>query len=54
MLEDAQKMLEFANLVYMMKYEDGQMNTDNLKQFFNTYTSKNVAFDLGNFSSNKK
>jgi len=46
MLEDAQKMLEFANLVYMMKYEDGQMNTDNLKQFFNTYTSKNVAFDL--------
>lgn len=47
MLEEAIESLEFATLVYTLKYEDGQMNPDNLKKFFETYTSKNVAFDLG-------
>ncbi len=46
-LEKALNSLEFAQLVYTVKYEDGQMDAEKLKRFFEAYTSKLVGFDFG-------
>jgi len=45
-LEETVKGLEFADLAYVLKYEDGQGNRENLNKFFQIYKAKNLAFDL--------
>jgi len=45
-LEETLKCLEFADLVYVLKYEDGQGNKENLNKFFQIYKGKNLAFDV--------
>jgi len=45
-LEETVKGLEFADLAYVLKYEDGQGNKENLNKFFQIYKAKNLAFDL--------
>ena len=46
-LEATGKSLEFANLVFMLNFEEESTTPENMLKFYEVFKAKSIGFDLG-------